>query len=120
MSCITYKSSNQLQNQSVTEVIIIPDIDVAKTGFNSVDKESVNQNYLIYYELNEEAQKHRFPIPENGVRPEVYDTAFYYDKLLEQLSGVVSESRKMVDDKYTPSYNSLNNYNEASKTLLLW
>jgi hypothetical protein len=41
-------------------------------------------------------------------------------KLLEQLSGVVSESRKMVDDKYTPSYNSLNNYNEASKTLLLW
>ncbi|MBR1563308.1 MAG: hypothetical protein IJ645_08900 [Ruminococcus sp.] len=61
-----------------------------------------------------------FPIPENGVRPEVYDTAFYYDKLLEQLSGVVSESRKMVDDKYTLSYNSLNNYNEASKTLLLW
>ena len=96
----------------------MPDIDVAKKGFNSVDKESVNQNYLIYYELNEEAQKHRFPIPENGVRPEVYDTAFYYDKLLEQLSGVVSESRKMVDDKYTPSYNSLNNYNEANKALL--
>ena len=38
MSGITYKSSNQLQNQSVTEVIIMPDIDVAKTGFNSVDK----------------------------------------------------------------------------------
>lgn len=41
----------------------MPDIDVAKTGFNSVDKESVNQNYLIYYELYEEAQKHRFPYP---------------------------------------------------------